>query len=311
MISVIVIGKNEGARLDTCLTQAKLALRMLSHELIYVDSRSTDESVAIAKAHGARCFLLEDARTTAGLGRFVGTQAAHGEYLLFLDGDMQLQPGFVERAMMKMAADGYDGACGIREDHYMKNGEIVSTNANYFCCDRERIVPEFGGAIFLKAEALQKCGGWSPDTIACEEAELHARLTANGCKIVELPVPMIIHCDAVRDDRGLLGVFFSKRRLGEGQAMRCAMAHQSAKAYLLHEKEKFACYALDWLCVLLLLLFGGYGFAASCFVQTMQLGFFIARRKPRTFVSIKLFFFAFPAGLLTYRQRSRAYTEIQ
>ena len=122
---------------------------------------------------------------------------------------------------------------------------------------------------------------------------------------------MIVHCDAVRDDRSILRVFFSRRRLGEGQATRCAMASGSAKAYLLHEKEKFVCYALDWLCVLLLVVFGGYGFAASCFVQAMQLGFFIARRRPRTFVSIKLFFFAFPAGMLTYKKRSRAYTEIQ
>jgi len=311
MISVVVIGKNEGSRLDTCLTHAKRALHMLSYELIYVDSRSTDDSGTIAKAHGARCFQLEDENTTAGLGRYVGTQASHGEYLLFLDGDMQLQPGFVERAMMKMAAEGYDGACGIREDHYMKSGEVVSINENYFGCERERIVPEFGGAIFLKAEALKKCGGWSPDTIACEEAELHARLLAHGCRIVEMPIPMIVHCDAVRDDRSLLHVFFSMRRLGEGQAMRCAMANGSAKAYIRREKEKFTCYALDWLCVLLLLLFGGYGVAAACFVQAMQLGFFIARRKPRTFVSIKLFFFAFPAGLLTYRLRSRAYTEIQ
>ena len=311
MISVVVIGRNEGSRLDTCLTHAKRALRMLSYELIYVDSRSTDDSVAIAKAHGARCFMLEDEHTTAGLGRYVGTQAARGEYLLFLDGDMQLQPGFVERAMMKMAADGYDGASGIREDHYMKNGELLSTNENYFGCTQERIVPEFGGAIFLKADALKACGSWSPDTIACEEAELHARLTAAGSKIVELPVPMIIHCDAVRDDRSPLHVFFSKRRLGEGQAFRCAMASGSAKAYIRREKEKFVCYALDWLCVLLLLIFGGYGFAVSCFIQAMQLGFFIARRRPRTFVSIKLFFFAFPAGLLTYRRRSRAYSEIQ
>ena len=281
MISVIVIGKNEGSRLDTCLTHAKRALRMLSYELIYVDSRSTDDSAAIAKAHGARCYQLEDEHTTAGLGRYAGTQAAHGEYLLFLDGDMLLQPGFVEYAMMKMAAEGYDGACGIREDHYMKNGEVVSTNKNYFGCERERIVPEFGGAIFLKAEALRKCGGWSPDTIACEEAELHARLIAVGCRIVELPIPMIIHCDAVRDDRSILHVFFSRRRLGEGQAMRCAMAGGSAWAYIRREKEKFACYVLDWLCVLMLLLFGGYGFATSCFVQAMQLGFFIARRRPR------------------------------
>ena len=310
MISVIVIGRNEGERLETCLTSAQRALRMLSYELIYVDSHSTDDSLAIARAHGARCFLPETADTTAGLGRYVGTQAAHGEYLLVLDGDMQLQPGFVELAMLRVAAGGCDGVCGIRTDHYMKDGQVVSVCENYFGCTQERVAPEFGGAIFLMAEALARCGGWATDTIACEEAELHARLLDAGCTIIELPVPMIIHCDAVRDARGPLGVAFSRRRLGEGQALRCAMQAGRAWAYIRHEREKFLLYALDWLSLLLLLL-RPWGIPAACFVQALELGFLLARRRPRTFVSVKLFFFAFPAGLVTYRRRGRGYTQVQ
>lgn len=311
MISVIVIGRNEGARLDACLSSAQRALRMLSYELIYVDSRSTDDSVAIARARGARCFVLEEEDTTAGLGRYAGTRAAHGEYLLFLDGDMQLQPGFVEQAMMRMAAGGCDGVCGIREDRYMKGGTVVSVRENYFGCTQERTAPEFGGAIFLSAEALNRCGGWSTDTVACEEAELHARLLAAGCTIIELPVPMIIHCDAVRDERGIAGVLFSRRRLGEGQALRCAARHEQAGAYMRFEREKFVGYALDWLCIALLLILRLWGIPAACFVQAVQLGYYAARRRPRAFVSAKLFFFAFPAGLLTYRRRGRGYTEVR
>ena len=310
MISVIVIGRNEGERLETCLTSAQRALRMLSYELIYVDSHSTDDSLAIARAHGARCFLPKTADTTAGLGRYVGTQAAHGEYLLFLDGDMQLQPGFVERAMLRVAAGGCDGVCGIRTDHYMKDGQIVSVCENYFGCTQERVAPEFGGAVFLTAEALARCGVWATDTIACEEAELHARLLDAGCTIIELPVPMIIHCDAVRDARGPLGVAFSRRRLGEGQALRCAMQAGRAWAYIRHEREKFLLYALDWLSLLLLLL-RPWGIPAACFVQALELGFLLARRRPRAFVSVKLFFFAFPAGLVTYRRRGRGFTQVQ
>lgn len=308
MISVIVIGRNEGARLDACMESIASSLSLLKHEIIYVDSRSTDDSIARAKAHGARCYLLEETQTTAGLGRFVGTAEAKGEYLLFLDGDMALQRGFCEKAMMAIASRGYDGVCGIRKDIYLKDGSIAGTNDNYFACTQERIAPEFGGAIFLKAEALEKAGGWSPDTIACEEAELHARLAAAGCRIGEMPVPMIIHTDAVRDGRGALGAVFSRRRLGEGQALRCAMAQGKTNAYLIHEQEKFTCYMLDWMCVILILLLGAYGFLGACFFQAAQLGRFLSRRRIRAFVSQKLFFFAFPAGLVTYRVRSRAYT---
>lgn len=307
MISVVVIGRNEGSRLGLCLESVHAAMGVLSHEIVYVDSRSTDDSVQVAASQGARCFRLETQNTTAGLGRLIGTKEARGEYLLFLDGDMQLQSGFAERALMAVA-QGWDGASGVREDVYMRATEVVGRNTNYFNCTQERVCPEFGGAVFLTREALERCGGWSADAIACEEAELHARLTDAGCRIVELPVPMILHTDAVRDNRGALSLILSRRRLGEGQAFRCAMAHGKAAAYVKHEREKFLFYMLDWLCVLLLVFLGGIGLAASCFIQAMQLGYLLAKGRPRAFVSVKLFFFAFPAGLMTYRVRSREYT---
>ena len=149
MISVIVIGKNEGERLAACLRSIQNALNALAHEVVYVDSCSTDQSLQMAKALGARCFLLAERKTTAGLGRFVGAKEARGEYLLFLDGDMQLQPGFAEKALMAIAAKGYDGVCGIREDVYLRGGEIVGRNDNYFGCTQERLAPEFGGALMI------------------------------------------------------------------------------------------------------------------------------------------------------------------
>ena len=310
MISVIVIGKNEAKRIGSCMQSIKDAMGVMLHEIIYVDSRSQDDSAAIARRWGARCYLLSEEKTTAGLGRRVGTKEAQGEYLLFLDADMQLQKGFLEKAMMTMAAEGYDGATGIRDDIYMKDGKIVSHTNNYFGCTSQRIVPEFGGALFIKKDALEKAGSWSSDTIACEEAELHARLTAAACRIVELPVPMIAHTDAVRDNRGLLGSIFSKRRLGEGQALRCAMAAKKGSAYVKHEKQKFTLFAADLFCLLLLLIYPAMGLLVGCFVQMMQLGFFLARKRIRAFVAQKLFFVYLPLGMLTYRPRAQEYTSI-
>ena len=309
MISVIVIGKNEAARIGSCMKSIKDAMGVMLHEIVYVDSRSQDDSPAIAKRWGARCYVLEHPDTTAGLGRLVGTLEAKGEYLLFLDADMQLHKGFLEAAMMTMAQESYDGATGIRDDLYLKDGKAVSRVNNYFGCTQKRIVPEFGGALFIKKDALLKAGGWSADTIACEEAELHARAKDAGLRIVELPVPMITHTDAVRDNRGLLGMIVSKRRLGEGQALRCAMAAGKARAYVTHEKQKFTLFAADLACLILLLVYPAMGLLLGCFAQTMQLGFFLARKRIRAFVSQKLFFFYLPLGMLSYRVRPRGYAE--
>lgn len=190
MISVVVIGKNEGERLAACLKSIQTALNVLAHEVVYVDSCSTDQSLQTAKTLGARCFLLAERQTTAGLGRFVGAKEARGEYLLFLDGDMQLCPGFAEKALMAIAAKGYDGVCGIREDVYLRGSEVVGRNENYFGCTQERIAPEFGGALMITREALNACGGWATDTVACEEAEPACAAERDG-----LP-----HCGNPRSD---------------------------------------------------------------------------------------------------------------
>ena len=282
MISVIVIGKNEGERLVACLKSIQTALSALAHEVVYVDSCSTDQSLQTAKALGARCFLLAEQKTTAGLGRFVGAKEARGEYLLFLDG-------------------------GIREDVYLRGGEVVCRNDNYFGCTQERLALGFGGALMITRDALDACGGWATDTIACEEAELYARLKAIGCRIAEIPVPMILHTDAVRDSRSPLSTVFSARRLGEGQALACAMKARRARAYIRHEREKFTFYALDWLALALLALVPDFGLGLMMLIECMQLGWLLAQKRPRAFISQKLFFFGLPLGLMTYRERSRAY----
>ena len=86
-----------------------------------------------------------------------------------------------------------------------------------------------------------------------------------------------------------------------------AMAQGQANAYITHENEKFLLYSIDWMCVILIALLGIWGLLGALFFQMAQLGSFLSRHRIRAFVSQKLFFFAFPAGLVTYRRRSRAY----
>ncbi len=306
MISIIVIGKNEAPRLPDCFMSIRTACRHLSYEIIYVDSGSSDNSLLIAQQY-ARCFLLKEDSPTPGLGRRIGTKEAKGEWLLFLDGDMQLSAGFLEKAMMHAYRAGSDALTGIRHDLYYRSGQLSGENENYYNCTAEREAPEFGGALFIRKDILEQAGGWSSDTVSCEEQELHSRLLALPAKVTELPVPMILNTDCNRDARSPLSVLFSRRRLGDGEAFRCAMAHHSLPAYLRFKSETFHLYELDWLSLLLLLLFRWYGFAFACMLQSAQLGYFLSRKKPRSFITQKIFFFSFPLGLLSYRKRNLEY----
>jgi len=58
-VSVVVIGRNEGARLRRCLASVQAAhWNGLTHELIYVDSGSHDDSALQARAAGAMVLVL-------------------------------------------------------------------------------------------------------------------------------------------------------------------------------------------------------------------------------------------------------------
>src|SRR5262249_36047600 len=96
----VVIGRNEGERLARCL--ASLAGRV--DPLVYVDSGSQDDSVAIARAAGGELVDLEPATPfTAALARNAGfvrlIEMRPGvELVQFLDGDCEVQPGWIEEA---------------------------------------------------------------------------------------------------------------------------------------------------------------------------------------------------------------------
>src|SRR4051812_29985706 len=96
VLSVIVIGRNEAAGLDPLQRSIAPLADRVECETIYVDSASTDDSVDVATTLFDRTVVLdEDANLSASAGRYVGAGLARGEWMLFLDGDMILEPEII------------------------------------------------------------------------------------------------------------------------------------------------------------------------------------------------------------------------
>jgi glycosyltransferase involved in cell wall biosynthesis len=83
-LSVIIITKNEAENIQACLDSVKFA-----NEWIIVDSGSTDETVAIARAAGA---TIIETRDWPGFGpqKNRALEAATGEWILSLDADERI-----------------------------------------------------------------------------------------------------------------------------------------------------------------------------------------------------------------------------
>ena len=200
-VSVVVIGRNEGGRLRRCLASVQKAdWRHVAHEIIYVDSGSTDASLEVAKQAGAVCLALNDASPCAAKARNLGWRQAQGEFILFLDGDTRLAPGFVVAALDALKNETLCAAWGHRRES--DPGQSIYTRV----LDLDWVYPAgpalyFGGDVLVRRCALVQVDGFDPSLKAGEEPELCARLRSHQWRIEHLDVPMTDHDLAVRSFR--------------------------------------------------------------------------------------------------------------
>jgi glycosyltransferase involved in cell wall biosynthesis len=193
-VSVVVIGRNEGARLARCIESVRRAdWAALRWELIYVDSFSIDGSPQTARRLGARVLSLGDQAPCAAAGRNIGWRAAHGELVLFLDGDTVLDPQFVGRALAVLRADRQRVAVW---GHRRESNPAQSIYTRVLDLDwvfAPGLVDYFGGDALVRRQALADVGGFDDGLVAGEEPELCRRLRAAGGLIEHIDAPMTRH----------------------------------------------------------------------------------------------------------------------
>jgi glycosyltransferase involved in cell wall biosynthesis len=208
-LSVVVPARNEAANLDALLNELTLVLRAASlpfHEIVVVDDGSTDETAAIARAHGARAVRHAEA---LGNGAAVkrGIREARGDWILLLDGDGQHPPAALP-GMLDLA-ERYDMVVGSRGGrggsvHRNLANRIYSGFASYVS---GRHIPDLtSGFRLVRADVARDLvwllpntfsypttitmsmlrGGWSvaflPFDVRARRGKSHIRLLADGSR---------------------------------------------------------------------------------------------------------------------------------
>lgn len=197
-LSVVVIGRNEGKRLTLCLESIRSATDVpTSVELIYVDSNSTDDSPARAKSFGAKVIVLDGGKMSAARARNAGWRVAAAPFILFLDGDTILRPGFVRRAMGALEDPVIAVVWGNRRE-IMPEASIYNRVLDLDWIARSGYSDFCGGDSLVRREMLERTGGFNPDLIAGEEPDLCRRMRALGGKIFHVNAPMTGHDLALR-----------------------------------------------------------------------------------------------------------------
>jgi GT2 family glycosyltransferase len=198
-VGVVVIGRNEGERLRKCLASG---VREVSR-IVYVDSGSADDSVALARSLGVETIELDpSAPFSAARARNEGfcrlrQLHPHVIYVQFVDGDCELCNGWLGTAA-EFLRDHEEAAVvsGRLHEKYPENS-IYNT-----LCDIEWDVPagevkDCGGIAMLRANAFDSVQGFRVDLIAGEEPELCVRLRKQGWRIWRLTRDMALHDSAM------------------------------------------------------------------------------------------------------------------
>lgn len=200
--AIVAIGRNEGQRLLRCFDSIGPAF-----PVVYVDSGSSDDSVAEAHRRGLRVVHLSTEQGfTAARARNAGWRdlvAAYPDldYIQFVDGDCEFAPGWIEQAMAMLDAD--PKLCAVFGRRRERFPEASLYNA---LCDDEWNVPvglveACGGDVLFRLSALSAVGGYNDDLIAGEEPDLCLRLGQHGWLIRRIDAEMTLHDAAITKAR--------------------------------------------------------------------------------------------------------------
>jgi len=188
-VSVVVPTLNEAAVLARTLE----ALPPGFAEVIVADGGSTDATVAIAQAHGARVTVSPPGR---GPQMNAGAAAAKGDVLLFLHADTVLPADAPARIAAALAETGaVAGAFLLGIESSDPRLAFIARAANL----RTRLtrVPYGDQASFVRRAAFDAAGGF-PDVPIMEDVELGRRLKRLGRIVV---VPARVRTSARRWER--------------------------------------------------------------------------------------------------------------
>ena len=170
-VGVVVIGRNEGMRLQRCLDSIPNTIK----DIVYVDSGSQDDSVEATRARGIEVVELDRgipftaARArNEGVDRLLALNSSL-RYVFFVDGDCEIVDGFIEKAFRFIEQrDDVAAVCGWRREKYpdssIYNSLIdlewqVPVGRTLFC----------GGDSLMRLAAFRQATGFRGDLICGEE----------------------------------------------------------------------------------------------------------------------------------------------
>ncbi len=193
-IGVVAIGRNEGERFLACLE----SLKGFAGPVVYVDSGSTDGSVAAARAAGVAVVELDMTRPfTAARARNAGFERLQTmgapDYVQFIDGDCAFAPDWLTTGAGFLDSNPAAVVVAGRLRERFPERSVYNRLADAEWDTPPGRTDACGGIAMMRAADFREAHGFREDLAAGEEPELCLRLRQKGGEIWRIEPEMALH----------------------------------------------------------------------------------------------------------------------
>jgi glycosyltransferase involved in cell wall biosynthesis len=244
-VSIIIKALNEEEHVAAAIESALAALGEIDGEVILADGGSSDRTIEIARRYPIGTVQLDRPEDrSCGSGAQLGFQYSRGRYLLLMDGDMRLEPGFLPVAIEALArSPGLAGVGGVVCEPVEMTEEYQQRRKRHNPDRRAGRVTRLDGSGLYRRAAIESIGYLTDRNLhAAEELDLGARLHSAGWTLVKLDRTMVYHePHKASAYRLLLRHVFSRRAWAVGELIRAAIAKPHFWFILRHNRQWLVC----------------------------------------------------------------------
>ncbi|MCJ7633996.1 glycosyltransferase family 2 protein [Candidatus Bathyarchaeota archaeon] len=186
LVSVIIPTFNSERFLEKCLSSLKRQTYERL-EIIVVDDGSTDSTIGIAERQG--CKIIKNPKVGRAAAKNEGVRHSFGEYLVFVDSDMELTPNVLSECVDLAESDSHVGGVVIPER---------SVGNSFWVKVRDFERSFYAGSVvesarFFPTKLVKEVGGYEENLIFFEESTLPYKIQKKGNNVFARVNSVILH----------------------------------------------------------------------------------------------------------------------